>query len=365
MSLFGGRSNYSTMEAPVFEGYDCLHNGDLRAIEEGYEDQLAIIEAIHEIDMAELDYNRDLKSLNESYGDIDARTNQYTVALEGLVANAWEKIKKFFTNMWGKLKAFFDSVVRFFDSLFKSGKDFAEKYEKQLDRLSLTGYKFKMYDYSVESQVQKASDIFSAIQKFLENKKIYPTFALSAENKDVIEKTMETMSDDKENILDEFRGTMCGESSANKEEYSKKLFGLFRSGATSENDKKDVSVDIKKVIADLKNTKISEAVNKTITDMNTVFTNYLKTLTTLENKISDSTNEKPASFKEGNITHTSATVTNMKGEATEYVRKCSTFFSECKEIALENFRTWKEAITERNTVYKSVCVGAFRYKKQA
>jgi hypothetical protein len=123
MSFFGNL-NKSSYDIPVFEaGSDVEVNGDLIAIEEGYEDQLAIIEALHTLDMAEIDLKKDLKNLTES-SEIEARQKEYEAVVENVISNAWDRLKQFFLNMLGKLQAFFKTIVRFFDGLFRSGKKF-------------------------------------------------------------------------------------------------------------------------------------------------------------------------------------------------------------------------------------------------
>lgn len=372
MSIFGRNNVGSTLSAPVYEGYSCESNGDLIAIQEGYEDQLAIIESIHALDMEEISFKKQLKSLKESGAstdEIESSISKYETVIEGVVGNVWDNIKKFFTKMWGKIKAFFHSVVRYFDGLFKSGKDFVEKYAKELENLNLNGYKFKMYNYTV-SEEKKADSLFTITQKFLSSKGAFPTRAASP-TADIQELT-DKLESDKDDIINGLRGELVGGGNLDKEQFAKELFGTFRGGASSETDKEEEQVNISNIISVLKGSdKALEKAEKAITDCDKVFSDYIKEIDKMQNVIgnvkTDATEakwEKHKISKDNSHDYNSTNTAGHKGESISFVKACSSIFSEGKNIALEYFRAWKEAIVERNGVYKSVCTSAFRYKKK-
>ena len=372
MSIFGRNNTGSTLTAPVYEGYSHEYNGDLLAIQEGFEDQLAIIESIHALDMEEIEMKKDVRALEESGADADAissRIEKFEAVAEGMAGDVWSRIKNFFTKMWGKLKAFFASIVRFFDGLFKSGKDFVTKYEKELIKLNLNGYKAKMYKYSHLDEEPKAKAALFTARNYLVNKSVSPMRAVSPgkSGKDMQDE-IDAIEQGKEDILNGLRGEFVGGGNLDKSEYSKELFGYFRSGAKSETDKDEVSISIKDIISTLKDDKVVKAAEAAVTDCNKVFEDQIKEIDKVEAAIgkaaTDDKGKETSTEKYGSTPYKPGTAKNISGEAISYVQKCSSMFSEAKNIALDFFRAWKEAITERNSEYKSVAVKAFRYKKK-
>ena len=92
------------------------------------------IEELHEIFMEEYNYEQaDLAALNEG---VLLEGSQYEAVAEVATNGIFAKVKQFFQKLWEKVKAFFHNIVRFFDSLFKSGKEFVSKYKKEIDNLS-------------------------------------------------------------------------------------------------------------------------------------------------------------------------------------------------------------------------------------
>ena len=105
------------------------------------------IEELHEIFLEEYNYEQaDLAAMNEG---IALEGSQYEAVAEVAVGGVFAKVKQFFQKLWEKVKAFFHSVMRFFDSLFKSGKDFVSKYKKDIDNLSsLTDLTMKIHKFN-------------------------------------------------------------------------------------------------------------------------------------------------------------------------------------------------------------------------
>ena len=83
------------------------------------------IEELHDIFMEEYNYEQaDLAALNEG---VLLEGSQYEAVAEVATNGVFDKVKMFFKKLWEKVKAFFHNIVRFFDSLFKSGKEFVSK----------------------------------------------------------------------------------------------------------------------------------------------------------------------------------------------------------------------------------------------
>jgi len=348
MSIFG--RNTTNLTAPVFEGYSCENNGDLLAIQEGFEDQLAIIESIHALDMEELSLKRDLKILTESSA-VEARMAEFEAVAEGMVKDVWAKIKTFLEKMWGKIKQFFASVVRFFDGMFKSGKEFATKYEKQLRKLNLSGYEYKMFKYT-NLDGDKASTLLEVAEKEIEKKFAVPEPAGS--KIEDLDKFIDRIDEERSDFFDSLRGTYAtGSGSLDNEEFKEALFAHFRDGATDDNDKEDVKINIGEIINVLKTNKDLKNAEDAIKDCDKIFEKKIKKVGEWEKASDKAVGDKTKSEH----------VRNVAARMVQVAQKEASLFSEAKTIALDWFRAWKEAVTERNNTYKAVCVNAFRYKK--
>jgi len=338
---------------PSYNGYNCLVNGDLTAIQEGYEDQLAIIESIHTMDIEELNMESDVKSLRESGADdfkIEARMKDFQTVTEGAMSNVWERIKAFFSKMWGKLKQFFASVIRFFDGMFKSGKDFATKYEKELRRLNLSGYKHKMFTYTELDSNNHVSNGIEVAMDIVDQTGALKNFSSETDAK----KCLDDMEENKEEIINKVRGTFVGGGSKDSDDFKKDLFSHFRSGAKDSDDIDEKSVNIGDIITSLKSDKYSKMATDSEKSAEKSFTAVLKEVTGYEKEFGKSVDDKNSSEDKRKLASIQISI----------MQKYSSLFSEAKTIALEYFSAWKQAITERESVYKQVCVSAFRYKEE-
>jgi len=338
---------------PSYSGYDCLVNGDLLAIQEGYEDQLAIIESIHEMDIEEINMESDVKTLRESGADevkIQTRINEFESVVESAMGGVWENIKAFFSKMWGKLQQFFASVIRFFDGLFKSGKDFATKYEKELRRLSLSGYKHKMFNYSELDGNNHVSNGITVAMEIVNQTGALKNFSSDTEAK----KCLEDMEENKEETINKVRGAFVGGGSKDSDDFKKGLFSHFRSGAKDSEDIEEQSVNIGTIINALISDKYAKMAKDSESAAEKSFTTIIKTVNDREKEFGKSVDDKNKSDDKRKLASVQISI----------MQKYSSLFSEAKTIALEYFSAWKQAITERESVYKQVCVSAFRYKEE-
>jgi len=200
MSIFN-TSNMTTLEA--CEGYSVEFGGNFDAIMESYDDDLAVIEAMHAYDMAEL----------------EAGEGNYTPAMEGALADIWAKIKAFFKNLVQKILAFFRSIGDYINSLVMSGTEFAKKYESRLKALKLNGMPFEMFNYTIKvdssrkalfsfkglvDQYQKAADEMVAIDITKPNAAVK------------IAKLDEKFDDDNEKDINDVRKELSGEEDEEK-----------------------------------------------------------------------------------------------------------------------------------------------------
>lgn len=374
MSIFGRSQKVaaqSVVTAPVFEGYDVEVNGDILALQESWEDQLAVIEALHSLDMEEISLRSDIKTLQESSAsesEIEARYEQFETVTESAVGNAWAKLKKFFADLWGKLRAFFDSVVRVFDGIFKSAESFVKKYEPQLKKLNLRGFKYKMYNYTNIDEV-----------KLLDVDKIKgETEALYAEATkagisgytekalEQLDKRVQALRENKEDELDKYRGGIVGQGSVSDKQFGQALFSEFRGGAKSKEDEVEREINIDEIIASIKGAGAAKekavAFKKAVDEE---FTKIIKDIDAVSTKIKTTAPEGghvKVDLGEGEAGGTRRVKADGVNKVLDALRVYSGIFSAKKSIQLTVFRAWQTAWKERNSTYKSVCTSAFRYK---
>ena len=101
-------------DIPVYEGYSFETCGHYDALTESLEDDLAITEAMHAFDMAEIEGFRRIKALRESNEDKDDEIEEEEEKLESTLEESKKgiltKIKEAIQKLWGKITAFFKSI---------------------------------------------------------------------------------------------------------------------------------------------------------------------------------------------------------------------------------------------------------------
>ena len=323
MTIFG-RSSYS-YNIPVVEGYGVEVNGDILAIQESYDDQLAIIEAMYEIDMTEIEYR--------SQGQENSVVCEATI--KDKAKNAWEKIKAFFKKLWAKLKAFFESMKRFVNGLFMSGYKFAQKYKSQLEKLKLSGFKYEMFEYTNLDEEIDLNNIDSANNYVKEMVDKIKQSSIE-KGKQVITELREM----KDEHLNETRGFVVGKSPLTSEEFKEEIYRFFRGGKTV---KTMQSVNINEVIKALLNKSQIKSVENLTKKIDNDLKDGLSKIDELKNA-SDKDKQKESLYL-------------------EFANILSPMFRNFTDVQLEMIRAWKDALVERNNVYKKVCIAAFRHKE--
>lgn len=363
MSIFG--KGYYTVTAPVYEGYGVDVNGDILAITESFDDQLEIVKALHAIDMEELAMRNDVRQLRESGADlyaIEERQHQYEAVTEGMVKNAYQKIKEFFSKLWGKIKAFFASVVRYFDGLFKSSQDFAKKYEHQLKKLDLLGFKYKMHKYTNLDDVDTTVvDRKATIEEVFDDLKEVDG---SEEKIKELQKEIEELRENKDENVAIMRGKFVKkEMPLTQEEYTGVLYAYFRNGATSDDDMEEQPVEIEHILTVLKDTKAKKGVEKWAKKNDEEFSKILKDISEIERKLANA-KEKDGKYTVKHSDYEASIPTKASSLVLEQLRLVAGMISTQKDIEMQFFRAWRTAYAERESVFKRVCLAAFRYKRK-
>ena len=80
--------------------------------------------------------------------DTNQTTAQKTAVLEGVLSDAWEKIRSFFKKIAEKLKSWWNAAVKYFQTIFSSNESFLKKFKEDISgkdgsKFSYTGYEFK------------------------------------------------------------------------------------------------------------------------------------------------------------------------------------------------------------------------------
>jgi hypothetical protein len=370
-AIFGKQKSQNWDEGfdvPVIEGYDVEDNGDLIALQESYDDQLRIIQSLHAIDTEVIDFKSEYDSLKESASEYELETfvEEREAVLEASFKDAWEKVKQFFQNLWAKLKSFILTAVRYFDKYFRSSKTFIEKYENDLKKLNLNGFKFKMFEYT-----NLETNHFTSYKDSREVKKLYDLVFSTATNENLIEElrgAVRSTKETREEYLNGRRGQMFNKSFLTPDEYRRELYAFFRNGAESPEDRKEIPVNIDDVISGLKNTS---SLKKNIEELQKVvnkdFAEVLRDVEALrKNLMSAKAGENGTEV--ANVKGTDGERKDIvlsaenRGLRLEGVRALASMLSGAQDISLTYFRAWREAVMERDRTYRSVVMAAFRYK---
>lgn len=330
-------------DVPVYEGYGVNASGNIMAVIESFDDDIAIIEAMHKLDMDELHYKAKIKALRESGADteeIEELENEMDEVTEANSTSVFGRIREALAKLWGKIKDFFKSIIRFFDGLAMSGKDFAKKYKTDLLKLDLRGYEHKMYNYTIDkANIQvRENDLYS--EEALKNS---VTEILGKNKKDI---KLPTPEED-EKSEDATRGEYVGKSACSSDNYAQELFSYFRDGALDESFKRFIPVSITSVISFLETNKDLDNIKKAETAANKEFANLDSTMKNIESTLRSKETDTDA---EGRVIQAANYALRS---AKKHVTIYTTFLN-----------AYRSACEERLGEYKKICVNAFRYKPE-
>lgn len=335
-------SGGATYEAPVYEGYSFEHGGAQTIAMESFDDNLAVLEALSALDIHIL------------------RESSVEVVTEAASGGVVERIKAALKKLWGKIKAFFESIIRFFDSLTKSAADFAKKYADKLRKIDLSGFKYKMYNYTIPEDpatiAVKASD--AGVGPVADKLNSFTGHDLEAGKA-----AIEAIKEGKEDLQGKIRGLYARQSGGLDEgEFRTALFAYFRDGAESESDKDEVSVDIFAIMDTVKGSaKLKTAITKARDAEDKLFANYLRDLDNAQKKMK---------FDKGGDTGSNAPATGSEGStgnAAVFAGLCKLYNDQvqfAKSTSIAFYNAWINAVKERDRTYKSVMAAAFRHKAE-
>lgn len=336
MSIFSN-NNYFESEIIAAEGYDITLGGSCDMVIESCNDEMAVIEAMHAYDMAELE------AIKES-GD----ANIVTPLMEASLKEVWAKIKEFFKKMAARIMGFFKSVKDFMNTLLMSGTAFANKYEERLKNLSLSGFKYDMYEYNFESIFAKDLKDVNKYQK--DTMALVKQIASVKIDKDpaTINTELARISTDidqgKDKHLGEFRKELSGTPDADK--FRGELAKKFRGGG----NKKSLTVtDLSKYVKFLKSSNgLIKYINDCHNNVNTIFKN-------VENDINTAAREAEQDNGDGKYAHIASRKAGLMRQAIQWN-------SALNNIMTAYINEWSSVVKEATGVYKNLCFKAMQYK---
>lgn len=308
------------------------------------------VEELHEIFLE--GYNFEQADLAAAIEGVALEGSQYEAVAEAAIKDTFKKIKDFFVKLWNKVKAFFHEVRKYLDAIFMSGKEFAKKYEKEINKLdNIKDLSVKMftYDDAALDSVDKIADPQAAademnkgVVEFLAkiDAKDYENWSQDEEEalKLLIEEEKKAGEDDA--LVSELTSGKC----KNADDYDEYLFGKFRNGATSADDKDDRDLsksDITNFVSILINSKAMSRFDSVQSSTDKMFSRAIKDVDNAEKKIAAVKNSKPASL------------------TAELLRQYSSNLSKLQTFQNKGINNWKTTVKERDAAYKSAIMAAF------
>lgn len=302
------------------------------------------VEELHEI-FIESFYNVEQAELAAATEGVDLIGSDYEVVAEGAIKTAFTKVKEFLQKLWDKVKAWFHQVRRYLDSIFMSGKKFAEKYKediKEADR-NLKDFSYRMYEYeddkldSVDKYADTddvASEIFKGIEK------------ISKARTDIedIKKDFE-----EDALAKRFASRVLSGGKVavtEKADLPSAAFAYFRNGAKSADDKTEVKITNLSTYGDkLRTSKALGSIDSLTSRVGNMYKKAISKANELEKvnqEIYDEADDKDTTKKEE---------ADYKVKAAQ---EMSSAIGRLQSMHNTVMGIWKTALKERDTVYKQV-----------
>lgn len=304
------------------------------------------VEELHEI-FIESFYNVEQAELAAATEGVELIGSEYEVVAEGAIKTAFTKVKEFLQKLWDKVKAWFHQVKRYLDSIFMSGKKFAEKYKediKNADR-NLKDFSYRMYEYD--------DDKLDNIDKYTD------TDAVASE----IFKGVEAISSNRTDIEDvkkDFEEDALAKRFANrvlsggkvtvteKSDLPSAAFAYFRNGAKSADDKTEVKITSLSTYGDkLRTSKALGSIDSLTSRVGNMYKKAITQANNLEKTMQetyDTTDDSDKTAKEAADFHVKA------------AQELSSAIGRLQSMHNTVMGIWKTALKERDTVYKQVII---------
>lgn len=191
---------------------------------------------------SETNYTRLMMGIGITEAVAYSETGEPMVYTESFIGDVVDKIKAFFKKLWDKIKALFKRFVLMFDQYFKSDKDFLKKYKSRILKstnkdMTYSGYPFSKSkgvkaSSAVESKIENADAVVNTIKGKIGNYDLNTT-----------EDALDKLSEKREEIVDQFRGSLVEQNSVDVSDFHDELFEYFH-GATSKETLSDSDAEM-------------------------------------------------------------------------------------------------------------------------
>lgn len=359
-----------TYEVPTFENYSAFSGGAQDIAIESYQDQLLVMESLAYLENRSIAFEA-ASRVEERDEEQEAALENLTTVLEAAGGGVFEKIQNALTRLWGKVKAFFASIMRYLDSMFKSGGDFVKKYESQLLKANTSGYKLKMFKYtnldaqSVDGAVSKASAIVEKAKATVATTIGKVGAGASEAQISGLKDDLRRLEEGKSELIEGFRGALLSKGRLNADEFSKGLYANFRDGKENKDQRVEMDVDVKGMIETLKgSTKLVETAKKAQAKVDEGFKKALAHVTAARSKVKGAKvdDNGTSSVKVGDNQHTFKG--NAAGVLASLLRYDYDLIAAQQSANTAYFQAWVRAVKERDSEYKSALRGALSYTKK-
>lgn len=314
-----------TPDTFVAENYGIEVGGHLLAIQEAFADLADINEEYAMVNNQGVDaYLEGMQSGGEEGAQVALEAFQADIVTEGFLGKAKDRIISALKTMKEKIMAFFESARKYFDALWKNGRDFATKYGDELGRKGLSGFKYTMFEYDLGAI--KITDIFSRVKDAIHKKAASTT------------KELESGSF-KKKVGQEVMHAICGESVTSGDAFRRAIVKKMHKGATV---KREITPNIGEMVKALREGEEVDDCKNAKSDCETSFNDEISALERLEKDTKDNGQE--------------AFSKNIKARYGHFL--------EAKSISMTAFDAYKAVVVERNSAYKACLSKALHYSEK-
>lgn len=306
----------------VAEDYSIEVDGHLLAIQEAFEDISAINENFADMNAQCVDAyaNGAADGKGVEGGTVALEAFLGDPVMEGFLKDTKNAIVKALKAMKDKIMAFFHSAMKYFDALVKNAKSFAEKYEDELKDKDLAGFKYDMFEYTLEKV--KLGNVFK-----LANAELGKKAAVAASTEENGVKKTETAVMSK----------LCGTSVSSMDAFRKAIYRLLRNGKAV---KMPISPNIGTIISELKSGDELADCKEAQSECESQFNEIIK-------DIEDARDD-----------------TETGSDSSKVLKRRQSAFVSAKNISMSAFGEFKHAVVERNGAYKSCLSKALHHSSK-
>lgn len=354
MSIFSSKSkidnNDIDVDVPVAEGYSTDVNGNMDACIEAFDDQLAVIEAMHSLDIAEIALEGKIEELKEEGADeeeVKEVEDELEKVTEASLKDIWNRILTMLQNLWSKIKAFFATIVAHFDALVKSGKDFATKYEKQVN--GVKPFEYECFDWFAIDLTKEGG----VIDKVINDVRSDVNGAVAGINNakgDAIAEVGDKSLEGRVAFLDAVRGKLVGGDNVTADDFQQKAFEKLHGG--DKTAKKERTVNVADAVNYLKGNNVADQIKKVKGSTDASFKEIVALI-------------KKAASDAGRNERDDAGKTTSDGQLkVKYINKHVSHFSAAKSVINGYINMWKSAAGEKDRACRSIVLKALSNKNK-